>query len=257
MLSKTWKIIKIILLTFIMVFGSTSLAALALCFFGENSITLYGEYIVLPILYLLIYLNTKNVKQTCKFNKINLKLALKSIIIALGLAMLSSFIINFLTEILHIESEGLTSNVTTYTKLIASPIGLISMCIITPICEEMVCRGFLLTKLSKFLNIRTAIIIQAMFFAFLHGNVIQFADTLIVGIVFGYVCYYTKSLFPSIIMHMTNNTLASFLNGSWFDNRNLLTFTLALLLFFIGFYTLWSVINEYKNETLKEVSQEN
>ena len=151
-------------------------------------------------------------------------------------------------EILHIKSSGLEDNVKSYNTLQTSIFGLISMCLLSPVTEELICRGFLLTKLSKVINIKTAIILQAIFFGLLHGNVIQFADTFVMGIIAGCICYYTKSVFPSIIIHITNNTVTC-LDLNWFDKHQAIGFIVILALLGIFIYTLWGIFNKHKSKT--------
>jgi hypothetical protein len=53
-----------------------------------------------------------------------------------------------------------------------------------------------------------AIVISALFFAAIHGNVWQGVTAFAIGCLFGYVYYKTGSLKLTILMHCANNTFA-------------------------------------------------
>lgn len=81
--------------------------------------------------------------------------------------------------------------------------------IVAPFAEEVLFRGVIYNTLSKGMTMPAVIIIQGILFGIYHGNLIQGLYATFLGILFGYVTYKTKSLWPSIIMHMVNNTVAT------------------------------------------------
>jgi hypothetical protein len=52
---------------------------------------------------------------------------------------------------------------------------------------------------------------SALIFALCHGTMTQLPGTMIFGIIAGWLCWSTKSLLPSMILHIVNNSTASFL----------------------------------------------
>ena len=88
-------------------------------------------------------------------------------------------------------------------------IALLTVGIIVPFAEEFLFRGVLYSTLNKRISIKWTIIIQGVLFGIYHGNLIQGAYATLLGILFGYVTYKTKSLWPAVIMHMVNNTIAT------------------------------------------------
>ncbi|WP_312578966.1 CPBP family intramembrane glutamic endopeptidase [Clostridium sp.] len=80
--------------------------------------------------------------------------------------------------------------------------------IVAPFAEEFLFRGVIYRTLSKNISIPVTIIIQGILFGIYHGNLIQGVYASLLGIIFGFITYKTQSLWPAIIAHMTNNTIA-------------------------------------------------
>jgi sodium transport system permease protein len=81
---------------------------------------------------------------------------------------------------------------------------------ITPaICEELAFRGFILSGLRRLGNPSRAILFSAIFFGISHGMGIQqaIAATLI-GLVIGFICVRTGSIFPGMAFHAAHNAAA-------------------------------------------------
>lgn len=90
--------------------------------------------------------------------------------------------------------------------------GFLMVCIFAPIFEEILFRGIILrgmlnSKLSPIL----AIVISGLIFGMAHLNPWQFVGAGLLGSIFGYVYYRTKSLLLPIILHALNNSLSYFL----------------------------------------------
>ena len=109
-------------------------------------------------------------------------------------------------------------------KMMEGPlwVNLITMCVMAPLLEEWMCRGVILRGLLNYapktpraegerqrgMSPALAIVISAIFFAAIHGNVWQGVTAFAIGCLFGYVYYRTGSLKLTILMHCANNTLA-------------------------------------------------
>ncbi len=77
-----------------------------------------------------------------------------------------------------------------------------------PFCEEWLCRGVILKGLLKHTTPAKAIIHSSIIFAVMHLNPWQAIPAFCIGLVFGWVYYRTRSLWPCIFMHAVNNSLA-------------------------------------------------
>lgn len=84
--------------------------------------------------------------------------------------------------------------------------GFITVCILAPILEEILFRGFILRGI---LNSGTppwiAILVSGIIFGAAHLNPWQFIGAGILGIIFGFIYYKTKSLLLVIFLHAANN----------------------------------------------------
>ena len=81
---------------------------------------------------------------------------------------------------------------------------LISTCILPALVEEFAFRGVLLQPLRKHGD-RFAVLATSFIFSFMHGNMVQIPFSFICGIVLGYFCIKTKSIWTSVIIHFLNN----------------------------------------------------
>lgn len=88
---------------------------------------------------------------------------------------------------------------------------IIYACIVAPLTEELLFRGFAMKSLSR-VSQRFAIIMSAFIFGLIHGNVTQFVVAFVLGIFMGYIDIKHNSLIPSIAIHVAMNTFASILN---------------------------------------------
>lgn len=87
--------------------------------------------------------------------------------------------------------------------------GILSVCIIAPIFEEIFFRGAIEGYLlRKWENPRWAILVSALIFGLIHMNPAQILFAFLFGIILGELYYRTGSLLPSIILHFINNTLS-------------------------------------------------
>lgn len=84
----------------------------------------------------------------------------------------------------------------------------ISFVFIAPIFEELIFRGILLPSWSKRYGVKKALIGTSVLFGLLHLNLI-FLPYFFLGLFFGVVYLRKKNLLSTIILHMTNNAIAT------------------------------------------------
>ena len=98
-----------------------------------------------------------------------------------------------------------------FEQIMAQPIGYISIGIVAPLAEEMVFRGAILRKLLGRFGEKwhwVAILISAVIFGAVHGNIPQFVHAALIGLLLGWMCYRTGSILPGVLLHWVNNTVA-------------------------------------------------
>lgn len=80
--------------------------------------------------------------------------------------------------------------------------------VFAPVLEEILFRGIVLGgMLKQGENPRRAILISALVFGLIHGNLPQFLGGAIIGMILGYAYYKTHNLVICIAMHIVNNSL--------------------------------------------------
>lgn len=92
----------------------------------------------------------------------------------------------------------------------APVLGFIQVCILAPVMEEILMRGFLLGGLSVSYGKVTALLISSAFFALLHFYMVQTLSALICGIVLGLLYLRTDSLLCCIAAHAGYNLISYF-----------------------------------------------
>jgi membrane protease YdiL (CAAX protease family) len=80
--------------------------------------------------------------------------------------------------------------------------------LLAPIVEELFFRGFVLRTLYKHIGATWAIIITTLIFASLHFEFQAIVPLLILSLVLSVLFIRTKSIWPGIIFHILNNTIA-------------------------------------------------
>jgi sodium transport system permease protein len=89
--------------------------------------------------------------------------------------------------------------------------------LVPSITEEVAFRGFILSGLERGHRMRTAILISALLFGFLHVLLSMFNQLFtatLLGLVLGLMAIRSRSLYPGIVFHFLNNSLA-LLIGTW------------------------------------------
>lgn len=87
----------------------------------------------------------------------------------------------------------------------------ITLVMVAPFCEELLFRGFLYGKLKKHTKRWIAIIITSILFGAAHMQWNVSIDTFVLSVFLCLVRDMTKSLWPSIIIHMIKNGIAFYL----------------------------------------------
>ena len=86
---------------------------------------------------------------------------------------------------------------------------LLVLALIPAIGEELTFRGVLQQALTKGMkNAHVAIILSAAIFSFIHFQFYGFLPRMFLGLLLGYMFYYSGSLWTSILMHFANNATA-------------------------------------------------
>ncbi|HCW80098.1 MAG TPA: hypothetical protein DG942_03205 [Ruminococcaceae bacterium] len=81
------------------------------------------------------------------------------------------------------------------------------VCLIGPVLEETLFRGMILQSLRPWGD-WFAVIVSSIIFGLSHMNIAQCIPVIMIGIVLGFAAVKTESVFPSMLLHIINNTAA-------------------------------------------------
>ncbi|XP_050204846.1 uncharacterized protein LOC126654892 [Mercurialis annua] len=119
------------------------------------------------------------------------------------LVFLTSFLADVLVEPKDVNNpilkEILLSNTTSKTACV------VVYCFVTPLLEEIVYRGFLLTSLASTVNWKTAVFLSSIAFSAAHFSGENFIQLVIIGCVLGCCYSWTGNLSSSIAVHSLYN----------------------------------------------------
>ncbi len=96
--------------------------------------------------------------------------------------------------------------------LTSLPLALVFLFIIgflAPFLEEIIFRGFLFGTMRSRFGPRRSMVYSSLLFAALHQSLIAFIPILFLAFILAYLYEKTGSLWPSIVLHIINNTVAT------------------------------------------------
>ena len=185
-------------------------------FFGTEWVSSYGTVIAYPIMFIppMFYARRRSMmREHLEANPLNKGVfkpygAPLCALLAAGLTIAAGYIadpvVTLLPDMPEFLEQALESMVSGNVL-----INLLCVSVFAPFFEEWLCRGMVLRGLLA-RNVKPvwAILFSAFFFAFIHFNPWQAIPAFMLGCLFGYVYYKTRSLSLTMLMHCVNNTLA-------------------------------------------------
>jgi membrane protease YdiL (CAAX protease family) len=115
---------------------------------------------------------------------------------------LTSLIQSYLS-VIHLKTE--VPDFAMPTQPAAIVFYILMICVFAPLLEEFIFRGLILQSLRKFGDV-FAIVISAMLFGLMHGNLLQAPFAFIAALAFGYFVIKLNSIWVSVIAHCFINT---------------------------------------------------
>ncbi|MGI5883943.1 MAG: CPBP family intramembrane glutamic endopeptidase [Candidatus Spyradocola sp.] len=74
-----------------------------------------------------------------------------------------------------------------------------------PLVEEIVFRGLIYGNLKKAMPVWVALLVQALLFGFVHGQLLWSAFTFLLGLALGLTADYFDSIWPAVLLHLCFN----------------------------------------------------
>ncbi|MEG1475792.1 MAG: CPBP family intramembrane glutamic endopeptidase [Longicatena sp.] len=190
-----------------------------------------------------------------KEKKYPIKRMLYFTLLAMGISSLVSYLFAGVQYLL--EPTGLVFTTQSFeldTSLANNIVQILLVCVVAPIFEEYLFRGYILGTLKKYGTV-FAIVISAFVFSLMHGNLVQSLPTFFIGIVLAYVTIESGSLLPAICIHFINNTFAitelNYINSNQICFAIFTLIEIGLLVFAV--IVIWrnrNKIKAYKDENL-------
>ncbi|MCB9819803.1 CPBP family intramembrane metalloprotease [Candidatus Nomurabacteria bacterium] len=87
----------------------------------------------------------------------------------------------------------------------------LALVVIAPLVEELLFRGYLYTKLKKYLGMAAGIILVSVVFGVMHGQLNVGVDTFVLSVVLCGLREITGSVWAGVVLHMAKNGLAFYL----------------------------------------------
>lgn len=163
-----------------------------------------------------------SVKQICSdvnWRRISFKHVVLCLILGVCLYVMNIFVAGLFASLLRSFGYQYTSNDNAFSGYSGLVISLVLTAVLPGICEEFLHRGVLLNGLIKQFGVRNAILWSSLFFGLMHMNIGQFFYATVLGWFMAVTALSTGSLWGSIIVHFTNNALATYF--SYADELNL------------------------------------
>jgi len=107
--------------------------------------------------------------------------------------------------------KELIERLTASLAAIPLPLTVLALALVPAVCEELFFRGYLLTAFRGGMSTPIAIALSSCLFGLFHViatlSFERFLPTTILGVVLGFVCYRTGSVWPGIVLHCLHNGL--------------------------------------------------
>ena len=78
------------------------------------------------------------------------------------------------------------------------------------VCEEILFRGYIQTRVTKRWNGAIGILIASVLFAAFHMDLVHSLSVFPLGVWLGWICYQSGSVFPAMLAHFYNNAISVF-----------------------------------------------
>lgn len=156
-----------------------------------------------------------SVKQVCQdvgWRRLSFKNVILCLILGVCLYILNIFVASIFATLLRAFGYQYSSSDNVFTGYSGLVISIVLTAVLPAICEEFLHRGVLLNGFMKQFGVRKAILWSSFLFGLMHMNAGQFFYATILGWFMAMTALSAGSLWGSIIVHFTNNALATYLS---------------------------------------------
>ncbi len=162
--------------------------------------------LVIPLIY--VFYTKKSLKETYSFKKTHALSFVAALFLGIGTILIGGIITQFVAMIFPNEAENVGTELESVLMTDSPVITLLVTAVAPAICEEMMFRGFLLSSFRSKYKIVTSIILVSVIFGVYHMSIVRFFTTAVLGAALAAVVYFSDSIYPAMMMHFMNNSLA-------------------------------------------------
>lgn len=174
---------------------------------AEQLVTLIS-YIPMLIVPFVIYAKAKRIRlsDVAVLSKPRKGLMTPGIFVGLGCCILGNILVMVLSMLMAMLGiEITTPAMSVPTTLAGQGIYLLTVGILPAFIEEFVFRGIVMQPLRRYGD-GFAIVMSAIVFGLVHGNLVQIPFAMVVGLIIGFFVVKSNSLWVGIVIHLINNT---------------------------------------------------
>lgn len=166
--------------------------------------------VFLPFLLVAIFMSKKTRSETLLFGKpYSVGLMLAAIPAGFMFCMVGNYATNALISLMDSVGVTLTApEMPVPTNALGMIMYVVQIAFIPALIEEFALRGVIMQPLRKYGD-RFAIVMSAIVFALMHGNMVQAPFAFIAGIAIGYFVIATGSIWTGVLIHFANNLFSS------------------------------------------------
>ncbi|MDZ7724184.1 MAG: ABC transporter permease subunit/CPBP intramembrane protease [candidate division KSB1 bacterium] len=172
--------------------------------------------IALPVL-VFIWFFKVDWKQTLHLEKVNGVALLGTVLTGVGALGLMIWVSRLQMEFFPEYEElakSLEDILNVSTTSLNPLLGVLVFAVSPAICEEMLFRGVLLSSLKKHMPGWMVIVTVGFLFGLFHINLYRIVPTALLGILFTYIVFRTRSIWPAVLAHLINNGIVFLLINS-------------------------------------------
>lgn len=170
----------------------------------ENSplLTIIASVISLFLFWIILKIRRKPLKERLDLKAVPFRNVWPLLLLGVSLNLLVIYIVG----ILPIPEDVFNQYANEVSAIQGNTLpGFLLAVLIAPITEEVLLRGFILKSLQKGMPTVVALILQAVIFGSLHGQILWIAYATILGVAFGLLKIRYRSLYAGIVLHFSFN----------------------------------------------------
>ncbi len=151
----------------------------------------------------LVTINKEGLLEYCKFKKLSFPQLVMTALMGISFYFILAGVM-FFTELPRYfpEHQQLLEPMFAQHFLVS----LIGLGLIASFVEEIGFRGIIFNRMFEDIPVMAAVFLQAVFFGFIHFNVLQSSYAFILGLLIGFLYLWTGSIWAPIVAHFTFNS---------------------------------------------------